>query len=111
MSYENFICECVNVPIFDEDLREDIIEMTINTRAAMIVPERQLSSTWTIEETIGINSINDDLVRMMSEQIAMDMDTEIINGLLASDRNYYPDSLEGLKWYRENILINRYGFR
>jgi len=99
---------------------EEFTEMFNNTRSQLVsmfrLPELTtnrpyIESAWTINEFREINiDIQREITNRLAEQIAMDMDNEILNSLGCSSMKD-PEDIRDLKTYREEILVKKYGFR
>jgi len=93
----------------------DITRYTMSTT-------RSISANWTIntelaEQTFfGIN-MDDAYFNMLRDQVALDIDREIMNDVLAPcDSNTLSYDYESLKnidldRYRKEVLVKKYGFR
>lgn len=91
-------------------MREDIVEIAVNTRRCMAVPERMLTAAWTINSPITI--YGEEFIRRMAEQIAFDIDNEILLSMGVSPKpRDLPKNFEDVNYYRKEILIKKYGFR
>jgi len=114
MEYENYIRSLVTDSTYD-DIREDIITISVNTRRTMIVPERMIQAEWSFNSCEELNNLYyEDLFRIMSDQIAMSIDREIIDGMTNSkEPNSLPPSylIDDINIYRKEILIKKYGLR
>lgn len=68
--------------------------------------DRILCATWRITpEDASISLYNEEILREISRQIAIDIDNEIMNSMF----EYYEPEMDIIK-YREK-LVNEYGFK
>lgn len=94
-------------------MREDIVEIAVNTRRCMAVPGRMLTSGWTINSPAYMDTLyGEEFIRRMAEQIAFDIDNEILSSMGVSPKpRSLPEDFKDINSYREEILIKKYGFR
>jgi len=113
LEYEYYIRSLTDSTM-DDDIREDIVEVAVNTRRYMAVPGRMLTSGWTINSPAYMDTLYGEefIRRMIAEQIEFDMDNEILLSMGVSPKpRDLPKDFEDINYYREEILIKKYGFR
>lgn len=103
INYENYIRNLVMDSTYD-NIGEYIITIANNTRNFIMDPQ--------LEHPNIYDDIQGETIRRASEQMAYDIDREIMNRIDGTPNPLSPDYLiDDINIYRKEILIKKYGFR
>jgi len=108
--------------------REEIVEIFSNTinqmqrinidlhRTPETTTNRRIYGGWEITDVSEVINpylmdANREITNMMAEQMGLDIDREILEGLSTSTPRCELEDFKDLKSYREEILVKKYGFR